>query len=275
MIVSMANQTLKGGSAPPISTPLLLNLSALLSSCFALLPLLLAQGPAATPHLPAPPLLVAAAADLIPLEQPLCQRYEELTGQKVRFVPGASGMLARQIEQGAPFDLFLSADQNFVNELVTKGSLEPGSVRVYAVGQLALWSKSGSIRNVADLMRPSVLHVSIANPEHAPYGLAARQALENRGLWASLQAKIVYGENVRQTLQYAESGNADAAIVAWSLVWDRGGVLLPESWHAPIRQACGVVSTSSRKSEALRFLEFLTGPQGRAILEKHGLQAAK
>lgn len=262
------------GSAQPISTPLLLNLSLLLSRFIAAL-FVLATGHSAHAASPAPPLLVAAAADLAELEQQLSQRYEQLTGDRFRFVSGASGMLSRQIEQGAPFDVFLSADQKLVNGLVQSGRLEPSSVRIYAVGRLGLWSKNGSIRSLSDLARPAVLHVAIANPEHAPYGLAARQTLENRGLWAPLQPKIVYGENVRQALQYAESGNADAAITAWALVWNRGGIPIPESWHAPIRQACGIVSTSTRKFEAQRFLEFLTGPEGRAVLEKHGFSAVK
>ncbi len=218
-----------------------------------------------------PSLLVAAAADLSSLQQPLSQYFERVTGQKVQFIFGASGMLARQIEQGAPYDVFLSANEKFVNDLAAGRHLVSGTVRIYAQGRLGLWSQDGSVSSLDDLRNPRVLHVAIANPAHAPYGVAAWEALKNQGLWEALQPKIVYAENVRQALEYAESGNADAVITAWSLVSDRGGIMLPETWHAPIRQAGGVVATSRQAAAARRFLDFLTSPEGRSILEKHGL----
>ena len=112
--------------------------------------------------------------------------------------------------------------------------------------------------------------LALANPAHAPYGAAAREFLERRGLWKAVEPKVVYGENVRQALQFAESGNADAAITAWSLVFDRGGVLLPDRDHAPIRQAGGVVTGRPHVAEARRFLEYLASPAARKILEAHG-----
>jgi len=209
---------------------------------------------------------VAAAADLAPLEQPLARAFGPL-----RFALGSSGMLARQIENGVPYDVFLSADEKLVAGLAASGRLIPDSVRVYAYGRLALWSKDGSIKRIEDLGNPRVRHVAIANPAHAPYGMAAREVLEKQGYWQALQGRIVYGENVRQAVQFAESGNADAVIAAWSLLKDRGGILLPASWHSPIRQAGGIVKGTSQPESARRFLDFLTSPAGRALLARYGL----
>jgi molybdate transport system substrate-binding protein len=134
---------------------------------------------------------------------------------------------------------------------------------------LAIYSKSGAVRNLADLAKADRL--AIANPVHAPYGLAARQVLEGRGLWDQMRARIVYAENIRQTLQFAESGNVDAALVAWSLVVGRpGAVLLDDKLHAPIRQAGGIVAASRRRDRARALLDFLTGPEGRRLLERNG-----
>lgn len=220
---------------------------------------------------PPPELLVAAATDLSAVQVPLTQAFERATGVRVRFVLGASGMLTRQIEQGAPYDVFLSANEKFVSDLAASGRLVQDSVQIYTLGRLALWSKDGSIRRLADLRSPRILHVAIANPAHAPYGAAARQALESQGLWKELQSRIVYGENVRQALQYAESGNAEAVITAWSLLFNRGGILLADNLHSPIRQSCGIVASTRHPAAARRLLEFLTGEPGRKILESNGL----
>jgi len=120
------------------------------------------------------------------------------------------------------------------------------------------------------LITPAVLHIAIANPTHAPYGAAARQALERAGLWAKLSGKIVYGETVRQAFEFAQSGNAEAAIVAWSLVSDRGGILLPANLHSPIRQTGGVVKSSRHADASRQFLLFLISSEGRRILQGHG-----
>ena len=216
-------------------------------------------------------MLVAAAADLAGIEQPVREAFARLAGVRVRFILGASGLLARQIEQGAPYDAFLSANERFVAELAKAGRLEPNSVRTYAYGRLGLWSRNGAVKRLEQLRETRFLHLAIANPAHAPYGMAARELLERGGLWQPLQPKVVYGENVREALQFAESGNADAAITAWSLVCDRGGILLPDSGHAPIRQAAGVVAGSPNAPAARRFLEFLSSDEGRRILEARGL----
>jgi molybdate transport system substrate-binding protein len=217
-----------------------------------------------------PHLLIAAAADLSPLEKPLTAAAAKL-GLRVRFVFGSSGMLARQIENGAPYDLYLSANVQFANDLAKSKHLVPETVTAYAKGRIAVWSASGKFGSLKDLEGSGVRHVAIANPAHAPYGQAARQALENEGLWKSLEGKLVYGENVRQALQMAESGNADVAIVSWTLVFNRGGILLPAELHQPIVQAGGVVAGSRNEANARRFVKFLTGRAGQHLLEAHGL----
>jgi molybdate transport system substrate-binding protein len=220
----------------------------------------------------ASPLIVAAAADLSPLERPLAQAFHQATGIAVRFSFGSSGGLVRQIENGAPYDVYLSANERFVKEGLERGSLL-GPPIVYALGRIAIWSRGRRATTLEELANPAFQHIAIANPAHAPYGEAARQALQAKGLWKELEGRIVYGENIRQTLQYAETGNADAAIVAWSLVFNRGGVLVPEQLHQPIRQAGAVVKITAHPAEARRFLQFLRSPEGQRILGQFGLFA--
>jgi molybdate transport system substrate-binding protein len=219
---------------------------------------------------PAADLLVGAASDLAPLVPALKEGWTASGGGRVVFTLASSGSLLRQIENGAPFDVFLSASEQYVRELVATGRAEASTVTIYGVGRIALWSAGGSAQALADIARPAVKHVAIANPEHAPYGVAARQALERQGLWAAVLPKVIYGENVRQALQFAESRNADAVITSWTLLRNRG-VLLPAEWHDPIRQAGVVVKSSSQPQAAKAFLAFLDSPAGRRILQDGGL----
>ncbi|HXN48016.1 MAG TPA: molybdate ABC transporter substrate-binding protein [Bryobacteraceae bacterium] len=220
-------------------------------------------------------MLIAAAADLAGIEQPVTEIFQRITGRKAKFVLGASGMLARQIEQGAPYDVFLSANERFVTDLAKSGRLQPDSVRIYAYGRLGLWSRDGAVKRLEQLRDRRVVHLAIANPATAPYGAAARQLLESAGLWSAVEGKVVYGENVRQALQFAESGNADAVITAWSLVFERGGILLPDSGHSPIRQAGAVVAGRPDEAAARRFLDLLGSEDGQRILAAHGLALPK
>ena len=180
-------------------------------------------------------------------------------------------MLARQIQNGAPYDVYLSANEQYVNQIRESGELLAETIKVYALGRLGLWSKEGSIRSIEDLASSDVRHLAIANPAHAPYGVAAQQVLENRGLWKSLKPKIVLAENVRQTFQYGDSRNADAIITSWTLIFDKGGIMLPAEWHQPIRQAGGVLKRSSEPEVARQFMEFLMGEIGQKALAEHGL----
>jgi len=184
-------------------------------------------------------------------------------------------MLAGQIANGAPYDVYLSANELYVKELVDSGDLVADSVRVYATGRLGLWSADGDVRSLEQLLDPEVRHVAIANPAHAPYGVAAREALESQRLWEKLEPKIVFGENVRQSYQYAESRNADAVITSWTLIYDKGGIELPAEWHNPIRQTGGIIRRTDKAELARQFLDFLTSAEGQAILSTHGLHAVE
>ena len=215
-------------------------------------------------------LLVASASDMAPLAPALEAAFRQATGHQVRFTFASSGSLARQIENGAPFDVFLAAGESYARDLVAAGQAQDSSITVYALGRIGLWSHSGTILQLNALKSAQVKHVAIANPQHAPYGAAAQQALEGQGLWKQLEAKLVFGENVRQALQFAESGNADAVITSWTLLKGRG-VLLPAEFHAPIRQTGVVLKSSSQQEAARAFLAYLVSPSGQSILTAGGL----
>lgn len=213
-------------------------------------------------------LLIAAASDLAPLAPQLERAYKE----KIRFTLTSSGSLKQQIENGAPFDVFLSASEQYVKDLATAGLVT--DTTIYAIGRIALWSPSGSVTSLADLKKKSVTHLAIPNPQYAPYGVAARQALESQGVWKDVEPKIVYGENVRQALQFAESGNVEAVITSWTLLIGKG-TLLPAEWHSPIRQTGAVVKSSAQPEPARRFLKFLLSAEAQKILNDGGLWSYK
>ncbi|HEU4833437.1 MAG TPA: molybdate ABC transporter substrate-binding protein, partial [Pyrinomonadaceae bacterium] len=187
-------------------------------------------------------LTVAAAADLTPAFEELGREFEATTKTKVVFVFGSTGMITRQIENGAPYDLFAAANVSYIDQLDQKGLIIPDSKESYARGRITLWMLEESpvrLQSIADLARPEVQRIAIANPDHAPYGLAAKQALQSAGIWDRVQPKLVYGDNIRQTLQYAQTGNVEVAIVALSLSIQSHGrwMLIPEELHQPIDQA--------------------------------------
>jgi molybdate transport system substrate-binding protein len=213
-------------------------------------------------------ILVAAASDLAPLEPELKKVLPEC---RFRFSFGSSGALARQIEAGADFDVYLAASRSFVDQLVRGGNADSAQVVPYARGRIALWSRSGL--KWQDLRRAD--RIAIANPALAPYGLAAKQALQKQGLWEAVRRKIVFGENIRQAWQFAETGNVDAGIVSWSLVYQKGGQLLPESWHAPIEQTGVIPKRSAHPADARRFLDALVSAAGQKMLSSHGLEPVR
>jgi molybdate transport system substrate-binding protein len=221
-------------------------------------------------------LTVAAAADISSLSEELTAGFHQMfPSDTVRFAFGASGSLAEQIENGAPYDLFLSANEAFVDQLAAAGKIVAGSNQIYAMGRLGVLWRDGKSHNLKDLQESWVRLFVIANPKLAPYGVAAQQTLEHAGLWRVLQPKIVYGENVRQALQMFDSGNTEAVLTAYSLLVGRPGASsLPDDWHNPIRQKAGIVAASQNQEGARHFLAFLTGAQGHAILLTHGLEPA-
>jgi molybdate transport system substrate-binding protein len=220
-------------------------------------------------------LTISAAADLAFAFQELGTLFEKETGTKVVFNFGSTGQLAQQIEQGAPVNLFAAANVAFVAELEQQGLILPDTKALYARGRITLWTRADSplhLERLEDIARPEVKHVAIANPQHAPYGIAAREAMQSVGIWETVQPKLVLGENVRQTLFYAETGNVDVAIVALSLSIQIEGrwVLVPEELHKPIDQALAVIKGTRHEQEARRFAGFINGPTGRPVMRKYG-----
>jgi len=223
-----------------------------------------------------PPLTVAAASDLTPAFEELGREFEKTNKTKVVFVFGSTGMLTRQIENGAPFDVFAAANVSYVDELDQKGLIMPDSRAIYARGRITLWTPNDSnlrLQGVADLARPEVQRIAIANPDHAPYGLAAKQALQSAGVWDRVQPKLVYGDNIRQTLQYAQTGNVEVAIVALSLSVQSNGrwTLIPEELHQPIDQGLAILKSTKNEPAARAFAAFVSSPQGKSIMKKYGL----
>ena len=220
-------------------------------------------------------LTVAAAADLSNAFEEIGREFQSATNIKVIFNFGSSGLLTKQVENGAPIDLFAAANVDYINQLEQKGLIIPDSKKLYARGRIILWTSKNSqirIEKLGDLTRPEIKRIAIANPEHAPYGLAARQALERAGLWETVKSKLVYGENVRQTLQYAQTGNVEVAIVALSLSGQGDGhwILVPEELHNPLDQGLAIIKGTKNEAGARAFADFILGERGQSIMKRYG-----
>ena len=216
-------------------------------------------------------LTVAAASDLAPLQNQLataCRKNEP--NWTVRFVNGASALLAQQIENGAPYDVFLSANAGFVDRLASNRKLLPESVRPYAIGRVAILWRDEKRHPLSELAQSWVRFVALPNPKLAPYGVAAQESLEHAGVWEFVRQKVVYGENVRQALQLFESGNADAVLTAAALVQGKNPELIPAAWHQPIVQKAGIVASTPNRGAAEKFLDFLLSPPAQAIFTRFG-----
>lgn len=225
------------------------------------------------------PLRVAAASDLQAALPRLGERFRATSGIAITPTFLSSGVLAQQIRQGAPFDVFLSANEAFVRDLADGGFIRPDSVRNYANGSLvlAVYGKlEGPIATFADLAAPAVKKVALANPETAPYGRAGKQALERAGLWETLRPKIVIAESVRQALMYAQQGDAEAALVGRAIagVPEVRTIAIDPALYDPIVQAMGVVADSPRRTDAEAFVRFVAGEEGQAILKEFGFVTA-
>jgi molybdate transport system substrate-binding protein len=220
---------------------------------------------------------VAAASDLQAVLPEIIAKFRAADPIDVTPVYGASGQLARQIEQGAPYDVFLAANRAYVNVLAAQGVIEPDSVRSYAHGVLVLVVNRESgvpIQDLADLVRPEAKKVAIANPAVAPYGQAARQALERAKLAEPVGPKLVQAESVRQALQYVATGNAEAGLVAHSVskVPEVRVIDIDPGLYDPVIQGLGVVARSGQVQAARRFAAFLMGKEGQATLASFGFR---
>ncbi len=224
---------------------------------------------------------IAAAADLQFAMTELAASYRAQTGREVNVAFGSSGNFTQQIENGAPFELFLSADEGYVERLAAKG-LTRDRGTLYAIGRVVLFVPTGSTLRpdptLGDLRAAigdgRLKRFAIANPEHAPYGRAAREALQAAGLWTEVAPRLVFGENAAQAMQFASSGNAQGGIVPYALAlapavaasgtWS----LLPESAHRPLRQRMALSKRAG--PAAVQFYQWLQTPPARAVFRKHG-----
>jgi molybdate transport system substrate-binding protein len=227
-----------------------------------------------------PSIRIAAAADVKFAMQDLAALYEKQTGAKVDVTYGSSGNFFSQMQNGAPFDLFFSADIEYPRKLQAAGIAEPGTLYEYAVGRIVIWTPGDAKMDVARegwkaLLDPSVQKIAIANPEHAPYGRAAVAALQKAGIYKRVKAKLVYGENISQAAQFVQSGNAQAGIIALSLAVSpsmSGGKRweIPADMHPAIEQAAIVLANAPNKDGAQAFLQFIKSDAARDTLEKYG-----
>lgn len=218
---------------------------------------------------------VAAAADLARAFAELAAEWKQRSGIALELEFGSSGLLAKQIEQGAPFALFAAANREYVDQVVKAGRCDGATARPYARGRLVVWTPAGVAppTTLAELAAPRFTKIAIANPAHAPYGRAAREALERVGVWARIQDRIVLGENVQATMLYARDHNAEAAIVALSLaVVTDGGASLPidPTLHGALDQAMVVCGDGDDAKAARQFAEFVNSREGREVMTRYG-----
>jgi len=221
---------------------------------------------------------IAAASDLKGCLDEVAASFRKAhAGDEVEVVYGSSGKFKTQIEQGAPFDLFFSADIGFPRDLL-KANLAVGQVHPYAIGRLVLWSKTidASTLKVTDLSRADIRKIAIANPQHAPYGKSAEEALRASGVWEKVEGKLVYGENISQTAQFADSGNAQVGIIALSLVLGpelagKGSYsLVPDSLHEPLEQGFVITRRAADNLLAKSFADYMGSGQTRAVMVRYG-----
>jgi len=222
-------------------------------------------------------LVVYAAADLDRAFREIKPLFERTTGARVTLVMGSTGNLAKQIEHGAPADVFFAANESFVDELRAAGAIIPQTRTLYAQGRivLAVPAKSAiAVRELGDLLKPEVRRVAIANPAHAPYGQAAKEALERAGVWEKVKPKLVYGENIRHALQFVETGAVEAGIVALSIADAPGIAYAPidPALYAPLDQVAAVVKRSPHPDLGAAFIQFVNGAEGRPILKRYGFR---
>ncbi|HXJ12504.1 MAG TPA: molybdate ABC transporter substrate-binding protein [Candidatus Limnocylindrales bacterium] len=228
-------------------------------------------------------LRVAAASDLQFAFPDLAAQFEKQSGVKLAATYGSSGNFVAQIQNGAPFDLFLSADDAQPRTLVKAGFADAESLVIYAQGYLVIWLPPDSpldltARGFRTLLDPRIQKIAIANPEHAPYGRAAVFAMREAGLYEQLKSKLVLGENISQAAQFVQSGSAQAGLIARSLALSpamkSGKRYELSGWHfPPLWQAAVVLKSSTNKDAAKAFLEFLKTPEARAIFERFGYSA--
>jgi len=223
---------------------------------------------------------IAAASNLNFAFREVAAEYEKASGNQVRLTFGSSGNFYSQIQNGAPFDLFFSADLEYPQKLEGAGLTVPGSFYQYAIGRIVLWTGHDShidvTKGMEALREPTIKKVAIANPKHAPYGRAAVAAMEYYKVYDQVKDKLVLGENISQAAQFIESGACDIGIIALSLVvtpameskgtyWE-----IPVGAHPPLEQAVVILKSSKQQESAKQFIAFVKGEQGQEIMKRNG-----
>ena len=225
-------------------------------------------------------LTIAAASDLNFAFKNLVAQYEKKTGHHVKLTLGSSGNFFSQIENGAPFDLYFSADIRYPQKLEEGGHAVPGSLYKYAVGRIVLWAPNDSKldiqKGMESLLDPSIRKIAIANPKHAPYGRAAVAAMQHFNLYDRVKDRLVFGENISQTAQFIESGACDMGIIALSLALAPTMKSAGTSWkipadaHPPLEQGAVILKKAKDQEAAKSFLDFVRGPEGQEIMRRYG-----
>lgn len=220
-------------------------------------------------------LVVAAAANLTEAFAEIGPRFTSQTGIRVVFSFGATAELAKQIENGAPFDVFAAADTEHIDSLEHAGLLTPGTRAIYARGRLVLWLPAGSalkIGRIEDITAKQFDRIAIAKPDVAPYGKAAVESLKQLGIWTQIEPRVIYAQNVSQARQYAATGNAEVAFIPLALVKTGDGSYLEvkETLHEPINQALAVIKSSAKQEAARQFVSFVLSPEGQQLLRAKG-----
>jgi molybdate transport system substrate-binding protein len=229
---------------------------------------------------PAQEITVAAAADLQFAMQEVGARFQQESGKTVKLIYGSSGNFAQQLQNGAPFDMFFSANLDYPRQLEGAGLTEPGTFYQYAIGKIVVWVPNASKLDVSSglkaLLDPSIKKIAIANPEHAPYGKAALAAMQKENIYEQVKDKFVLGENISQTASFVASGSADVGVVALSLALspnmkDKGRYAeVPAGDYPAIEQACVIMRSSKNKDVAEQFLKFVQSLPIRDLLQKYG-----
>jgi molybdate transport system substrate-binding protein len=246
-----------------------------------------ASGATVLPALPstsaqprAQPLTIAAASDLQPVFPEIVSRFEQESGRKVTLTFGSSGNFFTQIQNGAPFDLFFSADVDYPRRLEAEHLAEPGTLYEYGKGKIVIWTRNDSgvdpRRGLSGLLDPAVRKIAVANPELAPYGRAAVAALQHEQLYDKVRPKLVVGENISQAAQFVQSGNAEAGILALSLALtpalEHSGTYyeIPAALYPSIEQGAIILKSSANKELARRFLALLKRPDIKTLMQQFG-----
>lgn len=224
---------------------------------------------------------VAVASNFSAPLAEIAREFERETGHKLQVSSASTGKLYAQIDNGAPFDVFLSADRATPERLVEQGLAQASSRLTYARGRLVLWSAWGDrVDEAAEVLKDSSWrHLSIANPKVAPYGQAAVQAIEHMGLGSTVMPRVVRGENVGQAYQYVANGSVELGFVAMAQVWRDGrwvsgsGWLVPQEWHGPIDQDAVVLTRAAANPAVAEFMQWLRGKRTRAVLYRFGYEA--